>query len=712
MMWMHDLAVSTLTPPKASQKQFKDTHHGITRKDEYAWLRDDNWQAVMKCPAALAAEIRSYIEAENNYTEAVMSQTGDLRHQLFAELKSRLQEDESTPPAPLGDWAWFTKFTKGGEHPQICRIPHIPRSRRDEQSPEIIIDGNIEAEGEAYFKIAGTAPSPTQALLAWSVDVKGSEYFSIRFRDIATGQDLTDTIPDTAGNMAWSADSTHLFYIRVDENHRPNQVMRHKRGTPTDEDVLVYQETDPGFFVSLSAARSGDFIFIDIHDHETSEVRLIDTHNPEAQPRLVVPRTHRLEYQLSHDAARDRFLILTNHQGAEDFKIMSASVTSPNAWEELIPHRQGALILDVAAYAGHMVWVVRENALPSIHLQCLKTLKVTDISFDEEAYEVSLDAGLEYDTPFLRFIYASMTTPRQTFDFNMATAKRKLVHEQIVPSGHNPENYVTRRIWAQAEDGERIPISLLYHKDTPLDGTAQTLLYGYGSYGITIPASFSASRYSLVDRGFIYAIAHIRGSKAMGHNWFLQGRGKTKKNSFSDFVASAKALISQGFTKEKQISIHGGSAGGLLVGATLNLAPELFAGAIAEVPFVDVLTTMLDDSLPLTPPEWPEWGNPISSEEEYKTIAAYSPYDNIRESAYPHILATGGLTDPRVTYWEPTKWVARLRDKRTDDGLTLLNIEMKAGHGGKAGRFNQLQEIALVYAFIIMVHDKSDRKAS
>ena len=375
-----------------------------------------------------------------------------------------------------------------------------------------------------------------------------------------------------------------------------------------------------------------------------------------------------------------------------------------NNWQVMRAHKPGQLVLDALPFVDHMAVLLRENALPRIELISLANGSVTNIAFDEEAYDVSFGAMAEYDSAQLRFTYASMTTPTQTFDFDMNSGKRVLRKTQTVPSGHESGNYITRRITATGHDGAQIPVSLLYHKDTKLNGSAPVLLYGYGSYGITIPAAFSVTRLSLVDRGFIYAIAHIRGGRACGHNWFKDGRGAKKTNTFRDFVSSAEALIAGGFTRAGRISIHGGSAGGLLVGATVNLAPDLLCSAIAEVPFVDVLTTMLDDTLPLTPPEWPEWGNPIASAEAYRLIAGYAPYENIEAKAYPHILATAGLTDPRVTYWEPAKWIARLRATRQDDGLSLLRTEMTAGHGGKAGRFNQLHEIAFVYAFVLLAH--------
>ena len=689
---------TALPAPVAEPKPISDTRHGITRTDPYAWLRDDNWQNVMRDPAALAPDIKAYLNAENAYCAAVTAPCQDLQQTLYTEMRGRILEDDSQPPRPNGAFSWFSKFETGGEHPLICR------GRRDGSNAQIIINGNQEAEGEAYFKIINSCPSPNQTRLAYAVDVKGSELFSIYIRDIEQGKNLPDCLISSSGAMAWAHNGETLFYVQLDENHRPCKVMKHQIGTPSEQDICVYEEPDSGFFVSLQASRSGDFIFINSHDHQTSEVHILDAHHADSAPICLRPREIGLEYEVSHDAARQRFIIVTNQGAAVDFKIMIAPVSQPENWDELVPHQTGQLILDAIPFENHLAILSRVNALPSITIVSLADNGTQVIEFDEEIYALELEAGYEYATAQLRFRYSSPTQPEQIYDYDMATHQRQLIKEQIIPSGHHAENYKAKRLWATAQDGARIPLSVLHHKDTPLDGSAPVLLYGYGSYGITIPASFSSNRLSLVDRGFIYVIAHVRGSKAMGHDWFLQGRGKTKKKTFTDFIAAAEFLIAEGLTQKGNISIHGGSAGGLLVGAAVNLAPDLFKSAIAEVPFVDALNTMLDASLPLTPPEWPEWGNPITSEDDYKVIADYAPYENIQACAYPHILATGGLTDPRVTYWEPAKWVARLRATRTDSRLTLLRIEMEAGHGGKAGRFNQLDELAFVYSFIISVH--------
>lgn len=703
-----DLRAGAPTPAK---KPFQDTYHGVTRSDEYAWLRDDNWQAVMKQPSALDGEIRAHLEAENAYTDKVMAPTQALQETLFSEMRGRILEDEASVPVAQGKLAWATRYVTGGEHPLICCGARVAKV----EDMDVLIDGNQQAQGTDFFKIIGHDADPKGELLAWAYDDKGSEYFTICVRRIADGTDLGDTLVDTGGSFGWSACGQYLFYIAVDENHRPNRVLRHALGTTQADDVCVYEERDSGFFVGLSATSSGRFLIISAHDHETAEAHLLDAHAPLSAPVCVAPREAGIEYDVEDDAARDRLLIVTNWNGeagkAEDFQIISAPVPKAEgdkqSWQVLRAHQSGCLVLQALAFENHMAVLVRENALPRMDIISWDETPPQSIEFDEEAYDLSFGAMAEYDTPILRIIYASMTSPSRTFDYNMGSGERVLRKTQTVPSGHAASDYVTRRIFATGHDGVQIPVSVLHHKDTPLDGSAPVLLYGYGSYGITIPAGFSVTRLSLVDRGFIYAIAHIRGGKACGHNWFTQGRGAKKTNTFEDFASAARDLIARGWTRPGQITIHGGSAGGLLVGATLNLAPELFCGGVAEVPFVDVLTTMLDASLPLTPPEWPEWGNPIESQAAYELIAGYAPYEAISAKAYPHVLATAGLTDPRVTYWEPAKWIARLRETRTDVGLSLLRTEMSAGHGGKAGRFNQLQEVAFVYAFVLLIHHKT-----
>jgi len=683
--------------PVAEQRSQAVMHHQQERVDLYAWLRADNWQQVMRDPAALAPDIRAYLEAENAYTVAAMRGTERLQDTLFQEMKGRIKEDDSTVPSPDGDWAYFRSYVTGGQHPLFCREP------RNGGPKEVLLDGNRLAEGLAYFDIGGVAQSPDHRLVAYCADDKGSEYYTLKLRDLATGQDLSDSIPDMAGQPVWSADRQWLFYSRLDENHRPRRIYRHRLGSPAENDVLVYEEPDIGFSVSVGETSSRRFIILQSGDHQTSEIRLIDAENVEAKPILVAAREPGHEYSVEHHG--NRLIISTNSSGAEDFRIVEAPLAAPGRenWREIEPHRQGRLIIDVLVLRDFLVRLEREQGLPQILIRRWRDGEEHGIAFDEEAYALGVVPGFEFDTTVLRFNYSSMTTPGQVFDYDMATRERSLRKTQDVPSGHRPADYITRRVFAPLEDGELVPISLLYRADTPLDGSAPLLLYGYGAYGISMPASFSTNRLSLVDRGFVYAVAHIRGGKDKGYRWYREGRRGLKVNTFTDFIAAGRYLAASKFTSTGNIVAHGGSAGGMLMGAVANMAPELFKGIIAEVPFVDVLTTMLDDSLPLTPPEWPEWGNPIASSVDYLTIANYSPYDNVKAQAYPHILALAGLTDPRVTYWEPAKWVAKLRAHRTDDNLLLLRTNMEAGHGGASGRFDRLKEIAFAYAFALMI---------
>jgi len=686
---------STPTPPVARKVPAADTRHGHTRVDDYAWLRDDNWQQVMRDPSVLRPDIRDYLEAENTFTEAAMGDTEALQAELFAEMRGRIKEDDSSVPATDGPHAYGTRYLTGAEHPQIIRTP------RDGGEAEVLLDGDALATDHAYFQLGGFGHSPDHRLLAWAADTQGSEYFTVRVRDLDTGADLDDEVPNTGGGVVWEADGSAFYYVQVDDNHRPSKVFRHILGTSSADDVLLHDGDDPRYFVGVGQTQSRRFLMIDSHDHETSEALVLDMENPAAGLKLIAERKAREEYQVEHNG--ERFFILTNAGDAEDFKIVTAPVDRPGRenWTDLVPHRQGRLIVGFTLLRDWLVRLEREDGLPRIVVRRLDTGDEHEIAFAEEAYSLGLAGGFEFATDSLRFTYSSMTSPARVYDYDMTTRERLLRKEQEVPSGHDPSDYVTRRIHAPAADGETVPISVLYRKGTPLDGSAPCLLYGYGAYGIAIPASFSTSRLSLVDRGFIYAIAHIRGGKDKGYRWYRDGRREKKTNTFKDFISAAEFMVNEGLTRHDRLVGWGGSAGGLLIGAVANMAPERFAGLIAEVPFVDTLTTMLDDTLPLTPPEWPEWGNPIESAEDYATIAAYSPYDNVVAKAYPAILALAGLSDPRVTYWEPAKWIARLRAMRTDSRLTVLKTNMDAGHGGASGRFQRLQETALATAFAL-----------
>ncbi len=685
---------SRSTPPVAAKRPTTTTHHGSHLSDDYAWIRDANWRDVMRDPSLLDADIRANLEAENTYWDSVMSPEKAHVAELFAEMKGRIKEDDSSVPLADGAWAYFRRYREGGQHPLFCR------QRRDGGSETVLLDGDDEATGLAFFKITGCEHSPDHRLLAYAVDLKGSEICSIHFRDLQTGDELPDVLDGAGGGFEWANDSRTVFYTVLDDDHRPHAVRRHVLGDDPSADITVYEEADSGFFVGVGKTESRRFLTINAHDHQTSEVYLLDADAP-GQPELVAARQVGHEYDVSDHG--DRLLIRTNADGAEDFKIMSAPLgaRSPTEWRDLVQHQPGRLILGLQVFADFVVRLERVDGLPRIVV--VHGDEEHSIAFDEEAYHLGLAGSFEYQTSVMRFTYSSMTTPERVYDYDMASRERTLRKQQEVPSGHDPADYVTRRIQAPAADGETVPVSLLYRRDTPLDGRAPVLLYGYGAYGYSMPAAFSTARLSLVDRGFVYAVAHVRGGMEKGYRWYRQGRGIDKPNTFSDFIAAAEGLIAIEMASAGRIAAQGGSAGGMLVGAVANLRPELFKAIVAQVPFVDVLNTMLDASLPLTPPEWPEWGNPIDDAEAYARIAAYSPYDNVSTQDYPNIYVTAGLTDPRVTYWEPAKWVAKLRAMKTDDNTLCLKTNMQAGHAGAAGRFDSLKEVAESYAFLLRV---------
>jgi oligopeptidase B len=692
----------TLKAPRAEKRPHHSVAHGIARADDYHWLKADNWQAVMQDPTLLPQDIRDYLEAENKYLEEVMLDTEALQGKLFVELKGRIKEDDSSVPAPDGEYFYYSATITGGQYARYCRKL---RAGGDEQ---IMFDGDALAAGHDYFSFGGISLSPNQKLAAWSYDNKGSEFYNLRIRDLSSGVDADDLLVNTAGGAVWAANGKSLFYTTQDENHRPLKTYRHLVGTAQADDILVHDEKDTGLFTGVGSTNSEKYILVDIHDHDTSEVWVIDADKPEIKPRLMVSRDEKIEAEVEH--WNDKFIIKTNRNGAEDYKIVEAPIANPapENWVDLIPHRPGIFLVSMGVFKNWLIRLERENALPRIVIRNMNSGEEHQIAFDEEAYSLGFGEMREFDTDTLRFSYSSMTTPAQVFDYNMRTRERVLRKTQEIPSGHDISKYETRRIQATAHDGELIPVTLLYRKSAPRDGSAPVWLYGYGSYGISMPASFNTSILSLVDRGFIYAIAHIRGGQEKGRAWYKAGKLEHKMNTFKDFVSVAQHLIDAKFTARGKIVAQGGSAGGMLMGVVTNLAPDLFNGIVAEVPFVDVLTTMLDDTLPLTPPEWPEWGNPIESVSAYRDIAAYSPVDNVVAKAYPHILAVGGLTDPRVTYWEPAKWVARLRELKTDNNLLLFKTNMGAGHGGASGRFDRLKEVAFVYAFGLKVAGKLD----
>jgi len=688
--------MTTDLPPRAATQPHATTHHNVRREDPYHWLRAHNWQEVMHQPEALDAEIRAYLEAENQWFG---SRFGDpaqpLADRIYSEIRGRIKEDDTGVPTPDGPFAYNMRMAEGEQYPILVRTP------RDGGDEEVLLDCNAEA-GDGYFGFGGGEHDFAHRLLAWSADRNGSEYYTIRVRDLESGPDLEDAVERTAGDATWALDSKGFYYTELDDNHRPFRVCRHEIGTPQSADRVIYTEPDPGFFVGVDMTLSRRFIVIDSHDHQTSEVRLIDAANP-GDPVVVAERLTEREYEVEE---RDGTLyILTNAGDAEDFKIVTAPVDAPGAdnWRDLVPHRPGVLILMSYVLQNHLVRLERENGLPRIVIRDLLSGDETEIAFDEEAYGLGVAPGYEFDTETLRFVYSSPTTPQQTFDYDIGTGARELRKEQEVPSGHNPDDYVTRRVHATAPDGETVPVTLLHHKSTPLDGTAPCLMFGYGAYGISMPAAFSVSVLSLVDRGMVHAVAHIRGGKDKGYRWYSAGRGELKTNTFTDFIAAGEHLVAENICAPDKLVAEGGSAGGMLMGAVANMRPDLFAGIVANVPFVDVLNTMLDETLPLTPPEWPEWGNPLASADAHELIRSYSPYDNVAAQAYPPMFVLAGLTDPRVTYWEPAKWVARLRATKTDDNALFLRTNMEAGHGGASGRFDRIKETALIYAFALWV---------
>ena len=694
----HFKAPQELSVPVAAKHSFEQTYHGVTTQDNYHWLRADNWQEAMREPEKLPADITAYLEAENAYFKAAMADTEDLQKALVEEMRGRMKEDESGVPEKCDQYAYNTRYNEGSEHPLMVRTPRdgLPNGAKE----EVLLDANIEAEGKDYFELGTTEVSPNHTRLAWSCDVNGSEYFELSIRDLSTGKDLDYTLADVE-SVAWGDEDT-LFYSRVDEHHHPGTIYRHRIGTDPKEDVLIMQEKDTRFRLAVDRLLSGAYLVLSNCTIDSDEHWLIPTADLKAEPRVIQPKQEGLEYSVEHQD--DQLFIVTNADGAEDFKIVSAPIDAPQKenWVDVIPHQQGRMVLGHEVYKDWLIWMERENALPCIKMRD-KTGAVSTISFDEEAYAIGLDPSLEYDSHSIRYSYSSPTTPSRIYDYDLNTGERELRKETEIPSGHNPDDYVTKRLMAKSHDGAMVPITLLYHKSTALDGTAPCLLYGYGSYGSSMPASFSTTRLSLVDRGFIYAIAHIRGGEEKGRAWYESAKGAGKPNSFHDFIAVGEYLAKESYTKEGNIVCQGGSAGGLLVGAAVNMKPSLFAGVIAQVPFVDVLNTILDDTLPLTPGEWTQWGNPIESKDAYGWIASYSPYDNVQAKDYPAFLITAGVSDPRVTYWEPAKWAAKLRELKTDDNVLMLKTNMTSGHYGTTGRFAALEDVAQAYAFALKV---------
>ena len=684
-------------PPVAKKIPVTIEQLGRVRTDDYQWMKDDNWQAVLRDPSLIKADVKEHLIAENAYREAMLAPTLPLQAAMFEEMKGRIKEADSSVPSPDGDWEYFVEYRTGDQHPRYMRRP------RTGGEATLLLDANALAEGKAYSEVSAVEHSLDHSLFAYAEDAQGSEVHQIFVKDLATGEVLPDPIQSATGNFTFSPCSCWIFWTNRDDNGRPDKIFRRpSRGGPT---TLVYEETDDGMFQSVSRTSDDAFILISIANQETSEARYIPGEMPTVPAAVLEPRQVGRLYDADHWG--DRWVIRTNADDAVDFKIVEAPTDVPlkRNWTDLVPHTPGRFIEGVALVRD---FVVRQERADANTIIVVRDRSGTEhqIAADEPAYALSLAGASEFDTTTMRYAYNSPSTPTSTYDYDLKTRERTLRKVQEVPSGHNPADYVVERLNAPAADGELVPVTILRRKSTPVDGSAPLLLYGYGSYGIPMSASFSTGRLSLVDRGWIYAIAHIRGGSDKGWGWFLNARRMTKKNTFTDFIAAAEHLISTGHGKAGHIVAQGGSAGGLLMGAVNNMRPDLWAGIIGQVPFVDVINTMSDVSLPLTPPEWPEWGNPIEDAEAYDYIMSYSPYDQVKPQAYPAVLATGGLSDPRVTYWEPEKWVAKLRPATTSGKPVLLKINMDAGHGGASGRFDYLKEVAHDYAFAIWAIDR------
>ena len=679
--------------PTAQTRPVTRSAHGQTWVDDYDWLRAENWQACVRDPQQLPADIRHYLEAENAWYDEHMAATQALQQTLVDEMKSRMAPDDESVPLADGAWRYWHRYREGDEHPVYLR------GARDGDDEQMLLDLNEQAKGTEYFDVGDVDHSPDHRWLAWSADTNGSEYYRLAIRDLDTGQDVE--FIDDVGSVTWGS-STTLFYSRVDEHHRPSRIYRHELGTDPANDVLVHDEPDPRFFCSVWTSRSQAFVFISINMNDQSEIRFIPTDQLLSEALTIEPRREGLEYDVEHQG--DQFIILTNADSATDFKIVTTPVDTPGQahWRDLVAHQPGRMVLSIAAYRDWLLWMEREDALPRLRFAGHDG-QSGSLAFEEQAYALSLRPELEYDAQTFRYGYESPATPSQVFSYDLVSGERSLLKTQRIPAGHDPADYRVARIQATSADGELVPVTLLHHRDTPIDGSAPCLLYGYGSYGATMPASFSIGRLSLVDRGFVHAIAHVRGGQEKGRAWYEAAKFGGKTRTFDDFIAAGQCLVSQGYTASGKIVIEGASAGGLLVGAVLNREPHLWGGAIADVPFVDMLNTILDDTLPLTPGEWSQWGNPIESRQAFDDIRSYSPYDNVQARAYPPMLVTAGVSDPRVTYWEAAKWVARHRALRDDENLLLLKTNMSSGHFGETGRYGRLADTARNQAFAIKV---------
>lgn len=681
-----ELTETPSAPPVAEKRDYEYSRHGITISDPYNWLKDQSY------PEIDDEDVLAHLKAENAWFEANMAPHKPLVDELFEEMKARIKEDDSSVPQKDGDWLYWTEFEQGAEYRKWYRKPVAGGAA------QLILDENTLAEGKEYFRLGAFSVSKDARYLAYSFDDNGSERFTARIKDLETGELLPDTIPETLSSLVWVADDKGLVYGKANANWRTDNARLHWLGQSADEDIELYKEEDDGFRVGAGLSAQDDWLVIATGDNETSEVRLVRADDPTGEQILVKAREKGVEYDID---VRDGTLFVHTNDDHVNFRLATASIDAPGAWRTLIAGSDEFYLTDVALFKNFYVTEGRLNGLDQIQIRDYANPgSVRAIAFPEGSYDTGLSNNPEYDVDRLRLAYESMVTPDSVYDYHLADGSLELLKQQEIPSGYDKDLYRTERVEITARDGTNVPVSIVMRKDRPA-GPGPLHLYAYGAYGYAVPPGFSTTRLSLVDRGFAYAIAHIRGGDDLGRNWYLQGKLNERVNTFNDFVDVAKGLADLGYTERGKITASGGSAGGELMGVIVNTDPDLWGAVVAHVPFVDVLSTMLDESLPLTPGEWPEWGNPIESKQAFAYILSYSPYDQVVAQDYPPMLVTAGLNDPRVTYWEPAKWVAKLRDVKTDDNTLLLKTNMGAGHGGKSGRFQSIYEVAEEFAFIL-----------
>jgi len=676
--------------PTAPKRPYQITQHGETRVDNYYWMRDRQDPEVLK-----------YLRAETDYLEEVMGHTKPLQEMLYAEMKGRIKETDSAVPERRGEYFYYTRTEAGQQYPIFCR-----RKDSMENPEEVLLDQNLLAEGHSFCSVGAFTVSPDGNKLAYSVDVEGGEIYTIYIKDLTNQVTYPEAIDKTFSSVyfrtgvEWANDSETIFYLTLDVAERPDKVWRHLIGTDPALDSLICHDADESYSLFIQKSRDNAYIYTHHHSTNATETRFLSADHPDGELIVLSPRMNGVEYVAAHQDGQ--FFIVTNYL-AKNFRLMKASVEQPEIenWQEVIPHREDVLLDYVESFKDHLVIYERKNALRRIRISGTDALSnVRYVEFPEPVYNVDWESNPQYDTEVLRFRYSSLITPPSVIDYHMDSGEWQLIKQEEIPSGYDMSLYVSERIYATASDGNSVPISLVYKKDLRRDGSNPTLLYGYGAYGAALDADFNSRRFSLLDRGFVFAIGHIRGGSDMGRAWYEDGKLFNKKNSFTDFIACAEHLITEGFTSKEKLAIEGGSAGGLLVSACLTMRPDLFKAVIAKVAFVDVVTTMSDPSIPLTSLEYDEWGNP-DNVEFYKYMLSYSPYDNIRPTAYPHMLITTGLNDPRVAYWEPAKFAAKLREVKTDNNLLLLQTNFSSGHAGSSGRYDSLKEVAVDYAFLI-----------